>query len=186
MRTEWEAGVRDVSRVAAVKRSGLVGMGPEAALDSLLELAVVLTGAPRACISLVDAERTTALSSVGFPQDSPLSAPNPFSLCRFVVSARQPLVVSDTRRDPRTAGDAAIDAFDAAAWAGYAIEDPDGAVLGTLCVMDAVPHVWTARDLLVLSTLARAVSTEIALRQTRDQLRAAQWEIEALRAAGTG
>jgi GAF domain-containing protein len=49
--------------------------------------------------------------------------------------------------------------------------------------MDSVPHEWTAQDLHVLSTLAKAASSEIALRQARAEVNAAHWEIEALRAA---
>jgi GAF domain-containing protein len=49
--------------------------------------------------------------------------------------------------------------------------------------MDSVPHEWTALDLHILATLAKAVSAEIALRQTRAELDTANWEIEALRAA---
>jgi GAF domain-containing protein len=112
-----------------------------------------------------------------------LSAPNQFSLCKFVVSSGHPLVVDDSRHDPRTSGDPAIEAFDAAAWAGYPIEDDNGNILGTFCVMDALPRGWTPLDLHVLATLAKAASAEIALRQARAEVDAAHWEIEALRAA---
>jgi len=183
MNVDWEAGVRDPTRVAALQRSGLVGTLPDDAFDRLLELAMALTGAPRGCLSLVDAENTSALSSLGFPEDTVLIAPNQYSLCKFVVSTGRPLVVDDTRNDPRTSGDPAVEAFDAAAWAGYAIEDDHGNILGTFCVMDSVPHEWTAQDLHVLSTLAKAASSEIALRQARAEVNAAHWEIEALRAA---
>jgi GAF domain-containing protein len=77
------------------------------------------------------------------------------------------LIVNDARSDPQTTGDPAIEAFAAVTWAGYPIEDADGAVLGTFCLMDSVPHEWTAEDLLILATLAQAASTEIALRRSR-------------------
>ena len=51
------------------------------------------------------------------------------------------------------------------------IEDSDGLVLGTFCVMDSSPHEWTSRDLLVLATLAKAASTEIALKRAQARLR---------------
>ncbi len=185
MRANWEAGVRDPTRVAALQRTGLVGSPPDDAFDRLLELAMTLTGAPRGCISLVDAENTSALSSAGFPEDTVLAAPNQYSFCKFVVSSGRPLVVDDSRSDPRTSGDPAIEAFDAASWAGYAIEDDHGNMLGTFCIMDSVPHEWSALDLHVLATLAKAASAEIALRQARAEVEAAHWEIEALRAART-
>ncbi len=185
MRVDWQAGVRDPIRVGAVSRSGLVGSHSDDAFDRLLELAIELTGAPRGCITLVDAENTTALSAVGFPEDSALAAPNEYSFCKFVVATGRPLVVEDSRSDPRTIGDPAIEGFDAAAWAGYAIEDEHGNILGTFCVMDSVPHEWTEQDLHALATLSKAASTEVALRQARAEVEAAHWEIEALRAART-
>jgi GAF domain-containing protein len=60
-------------------------------------------------------------------------------------------------------------------WAGYPIEDADGAVLGTLCLMDALPREWTTEDLLILGTLAKAASSEIALR--RSQMNTADAEL---------
>jgi GAF domain-containing protein len=183
--TNWQLGVLDPGRLGAVRRSGLIDMGPDDAFDRLLELAAELTGAPRACITLVDSTHTRALSAVGFPQQLVLVAPIELSLCRFVVAAGAPLVVDDSRCDPRTAGDPSIEAFDAGAWAGFPIEDANGKVLGTMCLMDSDPHEWTTQDLHVLSTLAMAVSTEIALRQVRVEVVAMQWEIDQLRAAST-
>ena len=110
------------------------------------------------------------MSSVGFPEGLPLFAPIELSFCRFVVSSGRPFIVEDAHSDPRTVGDPAIDAFAAVSWAGYPIEDADGVVLGTFCVMDSVPHEWSALDLQVLATLAGSASTEIALRRLRAEL----------------
>ena len=165
MMDDWELGVRNPGRLAAVMESGLIGMGPEDAFDRLIELAVELIGVPRGVIALVDSERTTAMSSVGFPEGLELYAPIELSFCRFVVSSGRPFIVEDAHHDPRTIGDPAIEAFTAVSWAGYPIEDADGVILGTFCVMDSRPHSWNARDLQVLATLAKATSTEIALRR---------------------
>ncbi len=185
MITDWQPGVLDPGRLGAVRRSGLIDMESDDAFDRLLELAAELSGAPRACITLVDSTHTRALSAVGFPQELVMAAPIELSFCRFVVASGAPLVVNDSRRDPRTAGDPSIEAFDAGAWAGYPIEDADGRVLGTMCLMDPDPHEWTTQDLHVLSTLAMAVSTEIALRQARVEVVATRWEIDRLRAASS-
>ncbi len=158
----WESGLRRPARLHALHRSGLVGTSADDAFDRLIELACSLTGAPRGCLTLVDAERTTAMSSFGFPADTDLFAPVEHSFCRFVVGTGRPLVVGDARTDPRTSGDPAIEAFHAAAWAGFPLEDADGMVLGTLCVMDHQPHDWTDSDLHLLATLAVAASTQIA------------------------
>ena len=84
--------------------------------------------------------------------------------CRFVVATRQPFIVEDAHHDPRTIGDPAIDAFAAVSWIGYAVEDDDGFILGTFCLMDAEPREWSPTDILTVATLARAATSEVALR----------------------
>lgn len=182
--TGWEVAVRDPARLEAVARSGLAGSGPEDAFDRLIELAVEVVGVRRGCITFVDAVRTTAKSAIGFPEGTLLLAPVERSFCRYVVGFAAPLVVDDSRSDPRTRGDPAIDAFAAVTWAGYPFEDGDGAILGTFCLMDSCPHEWTGRDLHAISVLAKAASTEIALSRSRAELTRIREELDALRAAG--
>jgi sigma-B regulation protein RsbU (phosphoserine phosphatase) len=79
-------------------------------------------------------------------------------------------MVEDAHNDPRTIGDLAIEAFAAVAWIGYAIEDRDGVVLGTFCLMDSEPREWTSRDVQSVATLAKAASTEIALRMLHEEV----------------
>jgi len=164
MTLEWRSRVRRPERLAAVNRSTVVGIAPEDAFDRLIELAVAVTGAPRGVITYVDAERTTAISSSGFPEGLPLYAPIENSFCRFVVATGRPFLVEDAHNDPRTTGDPAIEAFAAVSWIGYAIEDPDQNILGTFCLMDSQPRKWSGRDIQTVATLAKATSTEIALR----------------------
>ena len=133
---------------------------------------------------MLDAERNTPKSAIGFPSEGvPAYAPIELSFCRFVVGSGRPLVVDNSREDPRTIGDPAIAAFGAVTWAGYPIEDADGHVLGTFCLMDDHPHIWTGRDLLVLATLAKAASTEIALRGARAAADAARADAARVRSA---
>ena len=182
MTASWKDVVRDRARVATVVRTGLVGTGPEDAFDRLIELAADLVGVPRGCITLVDAERTTAKSVLGFPEGAPTFAPIEQSFCRFVVGSGRPLIVDDARSDPRTQGDPAIAAFDAVTWAGFPLEAADGTVLGTFCLMDSRPHDWTAKDLHIIATLAQAASSEIALRVARADAEVAHGQAESLRA----
>ena len=172
MTDAWSLEVQSPVRLAAVERSGLVGIGPEDQFDRLIELAVELTGARSGVIALVDAVRTTAISAVGFPEGLALFAPIDQSFCRFVVGSGRPFVVADAATDLRTVDDPAIKAFSAIAWAGYPLLDREGAILGTFCVMGSDPHEWCDLDLHVLATLAAAASTEIALRKSNAELRA--------------
>jgi GAF domain-containing protein len=170
MTIEWESAVRDVGRLAALERSALAEVVHEDGFDRLLELAVAVTGAPRGVITYVNAERTAAISGIGFPEGVDLQAPIEYSFCRFVVATRQPFIVEDAHHDPRTIGDPAIDAFAAVSWIGYAVEDDDGFILGTFCLMDAEPREWSPTDILTVATLARAATSEVALRMARNEV----------------
>jgi sigma-B regulation protein RsbU (phosphoserine phosphatase) len=172
MTVDWQTGVGDPARLAAVQRTARFGDGPEDAFDRLTELAAELIGVSRVCITLIDGEHTRAKSMIGFPADSPRLAPVAQTFCRFVVGSGQPLIVDDARRDSRTAGDPAIEIFDAAAWVGFPIVDDDGAVLGTFCLMDSSPHQWTPQDLYIIATLAKAASSEILLRLAHAEISA--------------
>lgn len=174
MNSDWKSAVTAADRLDAVKRSGLVGFGGDDSFDRLIELAIEVTGAPRGCITLVDDVDTSAISAWGFPEGPVLRAPNEFSFCRFVVGSSRPFLVENANLDDRTVGEPAIEAFGAMAWIGYPITDPNGVVLGTLCLMDHEPREWTPSDIQVVATLAQAVSTEIALRCARTEVETAR------------
>ena len=108
MTIPWEEGVRDPKRLIALQQSGLVGTSAEDAFDRLIELATELTGAPRGCITLVDAEFFSYKSAVGIPDDAPHSGAIADSFCRYVVGTGQPLVVDDAVNDARTLDNRAI------------------------------------------------------------------------------
>ncbi len=177
----WEVGVRDPARIAALERSGLLESGPEDPFDRLAELAAEIIGAPWACITLVDAERYTFKSAVGLPEGATEPGLVEQSFCRYVVGLGRPLIVDDARNDPRTSDNPAIELLGVAAWAGYPIEDASGAVLGTFCAVDTSPRAWSDLDNRVIATLARAVSTEIALGEARRAAAVAREEADTLR-----
>lgn len=178
---DWQGPVRKSERLDAVQRSGLAGLTPRHAFDRLIEIAVELTGAPRGVIALVDSERTTAFSAVGFPEGLPLYAPIDHSFCRFVVATGRPFIVEDSLNDPRTIGDPAIEAFGAVAWIGFPIRDSDGMVLGNFCLMDSEPREWTPRDIHCLGSLAESASVEIALLQAKREIAELRRELKDLR-----
>jgi GAF domain-containing protein len=177
MSKQWEHQIRDADRVAAVKRSGLIGLTNDDAFDRLMELAIAVTGAPRGVIALVDDEYTTAISASGFPEGMALFAPIAYSFCRYVVGYGQPFMVEDSLNDSRTIGDPAIEAFGAVAWIGFPIEDPNGNVLGNFCLMDPEPREWSMVDIQTVATLAKAAGTEVALRLERATSAAARAQL---------
>ena len=164
MATVVPAEVFDASRLAAVEATGLVATGSEEAFDRLTRLAALLLDAPLAFVTVVDTTRSWYKSCVGLAPDAERFAAVEESFCQYVVASKAPLILDDARADARTRDNPAITGMGMVAWAGFPIQAAGGQILGTFCVVDTVPRRWSARDALVLETLAAAASGEIALR----------------------
>src|SRR5579875_419034 len=77
------------------------------------------------------------------------------------VGAPTALVSPVDERRQYFAGEAELGVF---AYAGMPLADPDGTVLGSLCVIDDKPRVWTEAELGVLADVASAVEAELGYR----------------------
>ncbi|MDT5037198.1 MAG: hypothetical protein QOE03_2383 [Micromonosporaceae bacterium] len=108
----------------------------------LARLAARATGAPLSILTLVDADTQIVLGSAGW--DGPV--PRDLPMCRTVVDSGVPLIVSDTRLDPRFCTNAAVVLDGVAAYAGLPVHE-DGKVVGVLAVLDRQPRQWTPSEL---------------------------------------
>jgi serine phosphatase RsbU (regulator of sigma subunit) len=172
---EYPAGVRadglpavlgDPARLAALAASGQVGSAPEQVFDDLTRLAMAVTGCGISAVTFVGENRTFWKSVPHLPYADIETWQNAVgdSFCYFPVGMNGPFIVEDADKDPRTAGHPAIGPWGVGAWAGFPIVTSDGQPIGSMCVIDPVPRVWTERELETLAILARAVSSEVNLR----------------------
>ncbi|MEW2166654.1 GAF domain-containing SpoIIE family protein phosphatase [Streptomyces sp. NPDC007084] len=163
------AALSDPARLDAVTATALLDTEPEEAFENLATLAVRITGAGRAFVTLVDADRSFWKSCVGVDAGTVAERQNPVheSFCYFLVGlGGEPFVVNDAATDPRTRDHPSVAPMRIGAWAGYPLLSPEGHVLGSFCVIDDEPRVWSPGDLETLATLAHSVSAEIHLRQS--------------------
>ena len=154
-----------VKRLEAVRATGLLDGAPPTSFDDLTALAVHLLRVPMALISVLDAHRQVFVSQRGLPAAWAArgEAEASRSLCRHVVAADAPLLVTDARDDARLDRQDAQDVFDAlgvVAYAGAPIHSHDQPV-GVVCVVDVVPRTWTAEELQLLTRLAALTSREL-------------------------
>jgi sigma-B regulation protein RsbU (phosphoserine phosphatase) len=159
--------ISDRNRLAAVRATGLLDTAPEPAFDRLASLAATLLEAPRAFVTLVDDRRSFWKAAIGLPsgsEDAPRENTVEESFCQYVVASDQALIVDDTARDPRTCDNPSVETMNVKAWAGFPIHAPTGEVLGSFCVVDATPRIWTERDVEILQALSSSATSEIALR----------------------
>ena len=158
--------LQDPARRAALVRTGLMHGPIDQALDRLTGVVARVLRAPVALVSLVDADRQVFAGCIGLPEpwaterETPLS----HSFCQHAVTSREPLIVTDARKDARVKDNLAIRDLDVIAYAGIPLIDRNGQALGSLCVIDHEPRRWTDAEIELLSDLATTVVDELEAR----------------------
>src|SRR6188474_1984887 len=95
--------VRNLNRLAAVHRSGLLDTAPEEAFDRFTRLATRIFKTPVALVSIVDADRQFFKSATGVlpePWQTRRETPLTHSFCKHAVAQQEPLIIADARKDP--------------------------------------------------------------------------------------
>jgi GAF domain-containing protein len=158
--------IHNLNRIAALRRTALLDTPPEEAFDRLTRLATRLCKAPVALVSLVDTDRQFFKSARGLPEpwQSRRETPLAYSFCKYAVGRpSEPLVVHDARRETDFWDNPAVRELGIIAYAGVPLM-LSGEALGTLCVIDTQPRVWSAEEMETLKDLAACVTREIDLR----------------------
>ncbi len=158
----------DPARLAALRRTALLDSPPTAAFDRLTRLATAILHAPVALVTLVDADRQVVVSSRGLPEPwaSRSETPLTHAICRHTLESGAPLLIADARAHPLVEDSLAVPELGVVAYAGIPLVTADGHALGSVCVIDHVPRVWTREEIALLTDLAASVMTEIELRTT--------------------
>lgn len=162
------AAVAEPGRLLALASYDILGTPPDPEYDRLVQLAVSLTGAPMACISLVTPDRQTYKARVGVTTPS-THVCDALSFCSHVVANRAPLVVPDATLDERFSTNPLVLAGTVRSYAGVPLEDEHGFVLGALCVLDAAPGPLDPTHIDSLQLLAARVVAQLARRRARGE-----------------
>ena len=140
------------------------------ALTRITDFAAALCDAPVSLVSLVEETRQVFLSHTG---TDVTETPRNVSFCQHAMLGDDIMVVPDATHDPRFVdNDLVTGEMNVRFYAGAPLVTADGVPLGSLCVLDTVPHPdgLTALQRHGLATLASAVMDR--LRDSRD---AAAW-----------
>jgi GAF domain-containing protein len=143
--------------LALYEASGATRRTPE--MDGIARLAATLTRTPIAMVSYLTRDRKCLMGNFNLPGTN--SMPREVSLCTHTILGDEPMVVADAARDVRFKDSPAVTGgLGLRYYAGAPIvSQSSGHKLGTLCVVDTVPHEKTGlAERAILTDLASMVA----------------------------
>lgn len=165
-----------VARLATLKQTGLLNAPAQEVFERMTRMAAHTMAVPVALVSLADEHRLFFAGSYGLPESwaSSQQAPLTHTLCDRVVESGSAVVIADVRTRGAAMENKSLSAFGITAYAGMPLITSTGQVLGSFCVIDRQPRVWTGDEICVLKDFAA-----LALREL-------EWRLEASERAHQG
>lgn len=160
----------EAARLAELLRYGLLDPESDQAFDDLVAIAAAVCDTPIAQVNLVGHDRQWTKAAVGM---EPVDCLRSDAFCAHAILVPdQPLVVPDTREDPRFAGNRWVTGPPGVRfYAGAPLVTPAGHALGALCVIDMRPRQLPPDRLHALVRLARQAVAQMELRRAYAELR---------------
>ncbi|MGK9175322.1 sensor domain-containing diguanylate cyclase [Yokenella regensburgei] len=157
-------------RLASLRDSGLLDTGTNERFDRLTRLAKRLFNVPVALVTLVGEQTLHFKTSDGMAYEN---LPRSLSFCGHTILSASPLVINDTQQDERFNGNPLVHGEEGLRfYAGYPLHLPDGASVGSFCLIDRSPRDFTPAELEILKDFALIVENEFAVMSaaTTDEL----------------
>ncbi len=157
------SAITDPDRLRSLYATGLLDSPPEEVYDRITRAAANALDAPHAALSLIDVDRQFFKSTVGIGGTSAEERQTPLdrSVCQYAVANGTALVLEDARIDPVFKHHPAVVDGSVVAYLGIPLIDNGGSAVGTLCVFDTKPRMWSTGHVQVLSDLATLAAERI-------------------------
>jgi PAS domain S-box-containing protein len=146
-------------RLKEVHRLGLLDSEAEERFDRLSRLTAHLFQVPIVLISLVDENRQWFKSSVGLEV---CESGRDISFCGYTILERRPFVIPDALADPRFHDNPLVTGPPHVRfYAGIPLETDEELLVGTLCIIDHEPRIFTEEEIKLLQDVALLVRDEM-------------------------
>jgi sigma-B regulation protein RsbU (phosphoserine phosphatase) len=156
------------ARLAAVRRYDVLDTPPDGAFDRITALAARHFDVPIAIVTVVDTDRIWFKSRHGIEASEIGRDPG---LCASAILQSEPWIVEDAASDPRTIANPLVAGeMGLGFYAGAPLTTHDGHNLGTLCIIDQKPRVFSSTDADVLAQMSAVVMDELELRLAARQV----------------
>jgi CheY-like chemotaxis protein len=133
--------------------------------DDIAHLAALICDTPVVVIAFVDEQSVWFKAKIGLELDE---IPRDGSFCASAILQSDVLIIPDPPFDERFMNSFLVKQIGIQFYAGIPLITDDAYPLGTLAVMDRVPHLMAAEQVDSLQILARRIMRELELRQTRE------------------
>jgi CheY-like chemotaxis protein len=153
------------SRLESLRGFRILGSSSEQGFDDIAHLAAIVCDASVVVIAFVDEQRVWFKAKIGLELDE---IPRDDSFCTHAILQSDVLIVPDPISDQRFMSSLLVKQNGIRFYAGIPLITVDNHALGTLAVMDRVPHLMTAEQIDSLQILARWIVGELEKRRTTD------------------
>jgi predicted PurR-regulated permease PerM len=157
-------------RLDALYASGALEARNRGRFDQVAQKLAGACEVPIALVSLIDENSQLWKGAAGLPEalDKSRQGSRETSVCGHVVASAAPLVVEDTARDRRFAGNPFLQEHGIRFYAGAPLRTASGHVIGSLCIMDRKPRTLNSRDLKLLQVIADELMMEVEQHRNPD------------------
>lgn len=153
----------ETERLDAVRRYDILDTPADGSFDRITKLASDLFDVPIALVTIVDHDRIWFKSKAGLDEVHQIGR-DP-GLCASAILQDDPYIVEEARNDPRTLANPLVAGqFGLQFYAAAPLRTSDGYRLGTLCLIDKEPRMFSPKQANVLQQLADVVMDEMELR----------------------
>jgi len=130
----------ELPRLESLRNFRILGTSCEQEFDDIARLAAVVCDAPVAVITFIDEQKVWFKAKIGLELDE---IPRDGSFCAYAILQPDILIIPDPLSDERFMSSFLVKEIGIQFYAGIPLITDDAHPLGTLAVMDRVPHLMT-------------------------------------------